>query len=82
MGDAYPKLKLAAVQTAPVYFNREADIERIIEAKRLHDVLGHYKGFDIFKLAFNQEELRPAHFTGQKAPENRVTEDSNGRERG
>lgn len=37
----------------------EADLERIVDAKRLHDVLGHYNRFDIFKLTVDEEVLIP-----------------------
>jgi nitrilase len=37
----------------------EADLERIIEAKQLHDVLGHYNRFDILRLTVNEECLTP-----------------------
>lgn len=37
----------------------EANIENIVEAKMLHDVVGHYNRFDIFKLYVNEEPLSP-----------------------
>ncbi len=41
----------------------EIDLERCIEPKQLHDIVGHYNRFDIFDLRVNREPLFPARFT-------------------
>jgi len=37
----------------------EIDIERCIEPKQFHDILGHYNRFDIFELRVHQRKLDP-----------------------
>ena len=40
----------------------EIDLEKCIEPKQLHDILGHYNRFDIFKLRVNRQPLAPIIF--------------------
>ena len=42
----------------------EIDLNRCIEPKQYHDILGHYNRFDIFKLEVNRAPLEPIHFRG------------------
>ena len=37
----------------------ELDMERIIDAKVLHDVIGHYNRFDVFSLTYTRRKLSP-----------------------
>lgn len=43
----------------------EADFDHAIEAKTLHDVIGHYNRFDIFKLIVNETSLEPVEWDGK-----------------
>jgi hypothetical protein len=38
------------------------NFEQIIEAKMIHDVLGHYSRFDVLSLNLNEERLGPIHY--------------------
>ena len=40
----------------------EIDFEKIVEAKMVHDVLGHYSRFDVLSLNFNDGKLEPIHY--------------------
>jgi predicted amidohydrolase len=43
----------------------EIDIEREIEPKQLHDIVGHYNRFDVFRLHLNRRAIQPlVHDTG------------------
>ncbi len=46
----------------------DINLERIVEAKLRHDVLGHYARFDVLSLNFNEEKLAPIHYTPRTAP--------------
>lgn len=45
----------------------EIDLNRCIEPKQYHDILGHYNRFDIFRLEVNRAPLEPIHFSGENA---------------
>ena len=45
----------------------EIDLERCIQPKQMHDLLGHYNRFDIFNLKVNTEEQRAIQFAESKA---------------
>lgn len=40
----------------------EIDLNRCIQPKQMHDILGHYNRFDIFDLRVNRKPLRPVTF--------------------
>lgn len=40
----------------------EIDLNRCIQPKQMHDILGHYNRFDIFDLRVNRRPLVPIHF--------------------
>jgi nitrilase len=40
----------------------DIDLNRCIEPKQYHDILGHYNRFDIFNLEVNRTPLEPIHF--------------------
>ena len=42
----------------------DIDLNRCIEPKQYHDILGHYNRFDIFNLEVNRTPLEPIHFRG------------------
>lgn len=42
----------------------DIDLNRCIEAKQYHDILGHYNRFDIFRLEVNRTALEPITFRG------------------
>lgn len=44
----------------------EIDLNRCIEPKQYHDILGHYNRFDIFTLEVNRTPLEPIRFHGAK----------------
>lgn len=37
----------------------EIDLEREIELKQFHDIVGHYNRFDVFSLRLNRRQIRP-----------------------
>lgn len=37
----------------------EIDLEREIELKQFHDIVGHYNRFDVFNLRLNRRQIRP-----------------------
>jgi hypothetical protein len=45
----------------------EIDLNRCIEPKQYHDILGHYNRFDIFRLEVNRAPLEPNRFSGSGA---------------
>lgn len=45
----------------------EIDLNRCIEPKQYHDILGHYNRFDIFNLEVNRAPLGPIRFRGDAA---------------
>jgi predicted amidohydrolase len=45
----------------------EIDINRCIEPKQYHDIIGGYNRFDIFKLNVDRSALQPAHFDDGRA---------------
>lgn len=47
----------------------EIDLNRCIEPKQYHDILGHYNRFDIFNLEVNRRPLEPIHFRDAQRPE-------------
>jgi nitrilase len=40
----------------------EIDLNRCVEPKQFHDVVGYYNRFDIFDLSVNRTRLTPARF--------------------
>jgi predicted amidohydrolase len=53
----------------------DIDLNRCIEPKQYHDILGHYNRFDIFNLEVNRTPLEPIHFrdTAKRAESLQVT---------
>lgn len=45
----------------------DIDLNRCIEPKQYHDILGHYNRFDIFNLEVNRAALEPIHFRDSQA---------------
>jgi aliphatic nitrilase len=41
----------------------EIDLADAVEQKRIHDVVGYYNRFDVFKLSVNRTRIRPIHFS-------------------
>jgi nitrilase len=46
----------------------DIDLNRCIEPKQFHDVVGYYNRFDIFDLRVNRRRLNPITFTNDPAP--------------
>ena len=49
----------------------EVDLSRCIQGKQMHDIIGHYNRFDLFKLTVDAEPLAPIHWrkrAGETAP--------------
>jgi hypothetical protein len=42
----------------------DIDIDVMIDAKTLHDVVGHYNRFDVLSLQYNRKSPRPISFSG------------------
>ena len=51
----------------------EIDINRCIEPKQYHDIIGGYNQFDIFKLSVDRTVQSPAHFDEDRTPEARAS---------
>jgi predicted amidohydrolase len=51
----------------------EIDINRCIEPKQYHDIIGAYNRFDIFKLSVNRTAHSPAHFDEDRMPAARAS---------
>ena len=45
----------------------EIDLNRCVEPKQFHDVVGYYNRFDVFDLSVNRRRLNPVSFTGSAA---------------
>jgi nitrilase len=43
----------------------ELDLDRSIELKQMHDIVGHYNRFDVFRLEVNRAAIQPVHDRGQ-----------------
>ncbi len=55
----------------------DIDLNRCIEPKQYHDILGHYNRFDIFTLEVNRTPLEPIRFRGDAArTEPKITTDT------
>jgi len=52
----------------------EIDLNRCVEPKQFHDVVGYYNRFDIFDLRVNRRRLHPVSFTGDAAPADAAAE--------
>ncbi len=46
----------------------DIDLNRCVEPKQFHDVVGYYNRFDIFDLSVNRRRLAPISFTNDAAP--------------
>jgi aliphatic nitrilase len=46
----------------------EFDLQRCIEPKQFHDVVGYYNRFDVFDLTINRKRLVPATFVDVSEP--------------
>ncbi|MET0720110.1 MAG: carbon-nitrogen hydrolase family protein, partial [Tardiphaga sp.] len=46
----------------------DIDLNRCVEPKQFHDVVGYYNRFDIFDLSINRRRLTPATFTNDAPP--------------
>jgi aliphatic nitrilase len=42
----------------------DIDIAASIEAKQIHDIIGHYQRFDVFSLYVDQRRHEPVHLAG------------------
>ncbi len=42
----------------------EVDLDRAIELKQMHDIVGHYNRFDVFQLQLNRAPIQPLHGSG------------------
>jgi aliphatic nitrilase len=51
----------------------EIDLERCIQPKQMHDIVGHYNRFDIFDLRVNRRPLAPLDFAGGEGAEQSFT---------
>jgi predicted amidohydrolase len=47
----------------------DVDLNLCIEPKQMHDIIGHYNRFDIFKLTVNRRPLAPLSFAEEARPE-------------
>jgi aliphatic nitrilase len=45
----------------------DIDLNRCVEPKQFHDVVGYYNRFDIFDLSVDRRRLNPVAFTGDAA---------------
>src|ERR1019366_7544009 len=52
----------------------EIDLNRCVEPKQFHDVVGYYNRFDIFDLRVNRRRLNPVSFSNDPAPVSEATE--------
>ena len=46
----------------------ELDLNRCVEPKQFHDVVGYYNRFDIFDLTVDRTRLVPAQFSDEEQP--------------
>lgn len=44
----------------------DVDLNKCIQPKQMHDIVGHYNRFDVFSLTVNQQPLSSAVFTGRR----------------
>jgi nitrilase len=44
----------------------EIDLNRCVEPKQFHDVVGYYNRFDVFELSINRTRQKPASFSDQR----------------
>lgn len=51
----------------------EIDLERCIQPKQMHDIVGHYNRFDVFDLRVNRRPLAPLDFAGGEGAEQSFT---------
>ncbi len=42
----------------------DIDLQRCIQPKQMHDIVGHYNRFDVFQLTLNRSVQAPLHFEG------------------
>lgn len=40
----------------------DIDLEKSIEPKQFHDIIGHYNRFDVFRLSLNQQDIEPVSY--------------------
>jgi nitrilase len=52
----------------------DIDLNRCVEPKQFHDVVGYYNRFDIFDLSVNRRRLAPVSFTNDAAPPSEADE--------
>ena len=52
----------------------EIDLNRCVEPKQFHDVVGYYNRFDIFDLRVNRRRLNPVSFSNDPAPASETAE--------
>jgi nitrilase len=43
----------------------EIDLRRCIQPKQMHDIIGHYNRFDVFRLTVDKRRRAPAHFVAE-----------------
>ncbi len=46
----------------------DIDLQRCIQPKQMHDIIGHYNRFDVLQLTLNRAVQAPLHFQGAPAP--------------
>jgi aliphatic nitrilase len=46
----------------------DIDLDKCVEPKQFHDVVGYYNRFDVFDVSINRRRLVPASFTNDPAP--------------
>ena len=56
----------------------ECDLQRCVEPKQFHDVVGYYNRFDVFGLTVNRTRLRPARFVGDEPVPPAAEDDARG----
>jgi nitrilase len=50
----------------------DIDLNKCVQPKQMHDILGHYNRFDIFNLTVNNQPLNPVNFTGSAHVDDRA----------
>jgi nitrilase len=60
----------------------EIDLNRCVEPKQFHDVVGYYNRFDIFDLSVNRRRLNPVCFANDPAPVSERAEPGPGEDQG